>query len=87
MPLYLVEAAFNGITLEALAELQREMVGASEDLTRDGKFVRFIRATFLPGDSRCLCLFEATDPTFAQEATERARIPSTTIVNAVELSE
>jgi hypothetical protein len=71
--------------MERLAEVHRAMAGSSQELTEAGKFVRFVRATFLPGDSRCFCLFEATDPSFAMEASERAEIPYEGIANAFEL--
>jgi hypothetical protein len=85
MPLYLVESKLPEITMERLEEVLRVMVDISEELTDAGKSVHLVRATFLPGDSRCFCLVEATDPAFAIEASERAQIPYERIANAFEV--
>jgi hypothetical protein len=85
MPLYLVESSLPGITMERLEEVHRVMADISKELMAAGKFVRFVRAIFLPGDSRCFALFEAADPAFAMEASERAQIPYERIANAFEV--
>ena len=86
MPHYLVESMLPGVTIADLEAVQRAMAATSEQLTLDGKHVRYVRATFLPGDSRCLCIFEATDPAFVLEVNDRANVPYTRVTNAVELS-
>jgi hypothetical protein len=85
MPLYLVESRLPGITMERLEEVNRAMADISRELMDAGKFVRFVRATFLPGDSRCFCLIEAADPSFAMEASELAQMPYDRISNAFEV--
>lgn len=86
MPVYLVERDLPGITMEQLAAAQQAAIETSTQLTTEGKPVRYIRSTFVPGESRCMCLFEAATPELAQHVNDRARIPYTRILNAVDLT-
>jgi hypothetical protein len=55
-------------------------------MTSQGKPVRYIRSTFVPGDSRCMCLFEAPNAENVRELNETAKIPFTRIVEAEDLT-
>jgi Nickel responsive protein SCO4226-like len=56
------------------------------ELSAQGKHVRYIRSTFVPGENKCMCLFEAPNPENVREANERAKIPFTRIVVAADLT-
>ncbi len=86
MPVYMVDRHLPGITNEQLATAQAAAIETSQRLTTEGKRVRYIRSTFVPGESRCMCLFEADTPQLVKEANEAAKIPFTRIVEALDLT-
>ena len=86
MPVFMVERDLPGIKMEQLAAAQKAAIEAGKELTAEGKQVRYIRSTFVPGDSKCMCLFEASNPENVREANERAKIPFTKIVPAMDLT-
>jgi hypothetical protein len=49
----------------------------SDKFTADGKAVRYIRTTFVPGEAHCMCLFEAANPELVKEVNDAAQIPYT----------
>jgi len=86
MAVYLVERDLPGVTVEELAAAQKRAIQVGLELTAQGKDVRYIRSTFVPGENRCMCLFEAPNPEHVREANERAAIPFTRIVPAEDLT-
>jgi hypothetical protein len=86
MPVYMVERDLPGITMEQLADAQKRAIQVGKELTAEGRQVRYIRSTFVPGEARCICLFEAANPQHVREANERAEIPYTRIVPAEDLT-
>jgi hypothetical protein len=86
MPVFLVERDLPGITMEELASAQKRAIQIGKELTAEGREVRYIRSMFVPGESKCMCLFEAPSPDNVREANERAQIPFTRIVIAEDLT-
>jgi muconolactone delta-isomerase len=86
MSVYLVERDLPGVTMEQLAAAQKKAIQVGMELTRQGKQVRYIRSTFVPGEHKCMCLFEAPNSENVREANERAEIPFTRIVRAEDLT-
>jgi len=86
MPVYMVERDLPGITMEQLATAQKKAIQMGKELTAEGRQVRYIRSTFVPGEARCMCLFEAPNPQHVREVNERAEIPFTRIVPAEDLT-
>lgn len=86
MAVYMVERNLPGIKMDQLAAAQKAAITTSQDMTREGKKVRYIRSTFVPGDSRCMCLFEASDPKVVEEVNRKANIPFTKITEALDLT-
>ena len=86
MAVYMVERDLPGITMEELAAAQKRAIQTGKALTAQGKAVRYIRSTFVPGENRCMCLFEAANPEFVREANELAQVPFTRIVAAADLT-
>jgi len=82
----MVERDLPGVKMEQLAAAQKRAIEAGKELTAQGKEVRYIRSTFVPGQNKCMCLFEAPNPENVKEANERAQIPFTRIVEAVDLT-
>lgn len=86
MSVYLVERDLPGVTMEQLAAAQKKAIQVGMELTAQGKQVRYIRSTFVPGEHKCMCLFEAPNSENVREANERAEIPFTRIVRAEDLT-
>jgi hypothetical protein len=86
MGVYLVERTLPGITTDDLAAAQKRAIQAGKELTAEGRAVRYIRSTFIPGEQTCMCLFEAPTSEHVREANERAQIPFTRIVPAQDLT-
>lgn len=85
MPVYLVERDLPGATLAQLAAIRDAARVACDRLTMEGTLVRYLRSTFVPGESRCLCLFEALDAQRVREVNEAAQVPYSRIVVALDL--
>ncbi|HEY7139906.1 MAG TPA: DUF4242 domain-containing protein [Methylomirabilota bacterium] len=86
MAVYMAERNLQGITMEQLAAAQKSAIETGKQMTAGGKPVRYIRSTFVPGDSRCMCLFESTSPELVKELNEKAKIPFIRIVEALDLT-
>ena len=86
MPVYMVERELPGVTMEQLADAQKKAIQTGKELTAEGRQVRYLRSMFVPGESRCMCLFEAASADHVKEANERAQIPFTRIVPANDLA-
>lgn len=86
MPVYMVERDLPGITMEQLAAAQKRAIQMGKELTAEGRQVRYIRSMFVPGEAKCMCLFEAANPQNVREANVRAEIPFTRIVAAEDLT-
>ncbi len=86
MSVYMADRNLPGITLEQLAEAQKAAIETSQHFTAEGKPVRYLRSTFLPDESRLMCLFEATDATLVRDVNEAAELPFVRIVEALDLA-
>jgi hypothetical protein len=86
MSVFMVERNLKGITMDQLAAAQRRAMDTSKSFTDRGKEVRYIRTTFIPGEERSMCLFEAASPDVVKEVNEEARIPFVRIVEALDLT-
>ena len=86
MPVYMVDRNLPGITMDQLAAAQKAAIATSQKFTAEGKKVRYIRSTFVPGESRCMCLFEASNPELVKEVNQAAQIPFSRVVPAEDLT-
>jgi hypothetical protein len=86
MPVYMVERELPGIKMEQLAAAQKAAIETGKRMTEEGKKVRYIRTAFVPGEARCMCMFEASNPEFVRELNETAKIPFKRIVEAMDLT-
>ena len=86
MSVYMADRSLPGITLEQLAAAQKAAIETSWRFSAEGKPVRYLRSTFLPEESRLMCLFEADDPTLVRDVNEAAQLPFTRIVEALDLA-
>jgi hypothetical protein len=86
MPVYMVDRSLPGITKDQLAAAQKAAIATSQRFSEQGKKVRYIRSMFVPGESRCMCLFEASSPQLVEEVNRAAQIPFTRVVPAEDLT-
>ena len=86
MSVYMVDRDLPGIQMDQLAAAQKAAIETSEKFTAEGKPVRYIRTTFVPGEAHCMCLFEADSADHVRQVNETARIPFTRIVEALDLT-
>jgi hypothetical protein len=86
MAVYMVERELPGITPEQLARAQRAAIATSRRFTDQGTPVRYIRSTFVPDDSTCMCLFEAPTRQMVREVNDVAKLPFTRIIEALDLT-
>jgi hypothetical protein len=86
MTVYMVDRSLPGITMDQLAAAQKAAIETSEQFSSDGKHVRYIRSTFVPGEDHCMCLFEAENPQLVRDVNETAQIPFTRITEALDLT-
>lgn len=86
MAVYMVERDLKGITMDQLAAAQKGAIETGKRMTAEGKPVRYIRSMFVPGEARCMCLFEAPNAERVKELNEAAKIPFSRIVEALDLT-
>ena len=86
MGVYLVDRDLPGITHEQLVAVQQAEITASQQLATAGQRVRYLRSVFIPGEARCMCLFEADSEAAVAALNQAARLPFTRIVAALDLS-
>lgn len=86
MPVFMVERNLPGITMDQLAAAQQAAIRTSAEFTARGEHVRYIRSTFLPGDARCMCLFEAATAEVVQTVNDAAQIPYVRVTGALDLT-
>lgn len=85
MALFLVERNLPDIDAEGLAGAQRAAIAASERLSAEGRPLRYIRSTFIPGEDRCFCLFESSDAATVAEGNRAAGLPFERVMAAQDL--
>ena len=86
MPVYMVERDLKGVTMDQLGAAQKAAIETGKKMTAAGKQVRYIRSTFVPGEARCMCLFEAPNAQNVKDLNESAKIPFSRIVEAMDLT-
>ena len=85
MTVFAVERSLPGITIEALGQAQASAIASAEKATAEGMPVRYLRSVFMPGASRCLCLFEAASADDIRRVNDAAGLPYTAVSEAMDL--
>ena len=86
MSVYMVERSLKGIAMSDLAAAQKTAIVTAQQYTSEGTPVRYIRSTFVPESGACLCLFEADTLDAVARLNEKARLPFSRIVEALDLT-
>lgn len=86
MPVFMVERDLPGISMDALAAAQRKAIDTADAFRERGDDIRYIRSTFVPGESHCMCLFEAPTADVVRKLNDDAGIPYTRVTEALDLT-
>jgi hypothetical protein len=86
MLVYMVDRDLPGFTSAQLLALQQTAIAACRRFTAQGRPIQYLRSMFVPGESRCMCLFAAPEPTLVRMVNEAAQLPFTRIVEALDLA-
>ena len=86
MAVFMVERDLKGITMEGLAAAQKKAIEFSDSFHEEGRAVRYIRTTFVPGEDRSMCLFEAETASDVENVNKAAQIPYVRVVEALDLT-
>jgi uncharacterized protein DUF4242 len=82
--LFLVFRDLPGVTRDQYAAVQRAAADASRT-SELGRPVRYLGGFFLPGAGRAICLFEASSAADVAAVNQRAAVPVTDVVEAIDL--
>jgi hypothetical protein len=72
---FLVEHYRPGLTADELGAWATRVRDTAGEMEREGRPVRYLRATIVPTDESLLCVFEAAAEELVREAYARAGIP------------
>jgi len=86
MPKYMVERHLPGFKAEQLPGAAGLAKRATSEMAKEGVPVRYLGSTFVPGEERCLCMFEGPSAEAVREANVRAGLPLERIVEATNIS-
>ena len=86
MARYLAELYLSKTGSDGLREAAARARSAAEELSREGRPVRYVRALFLGEDETCFHVYEAATAASVLEAAERAGISVERVVEAVEIA-
>ena len=86
MSVYMVERDLPGITMDQLASAQRAAIKTSNRFTAEGIPVRYVRSSYVPGEHRVMCLFEAESAESVERVNRAAGIPFARVIEAMDLS-
>jgi hypothetical protein len=80
---FLLELYVSRSTPDAVANGAERTRLAAEQLTREGKPVRYVRSLFMPEDETCFHLCEAASADDVRLAAERAALPFDRLIETV----
>jgi hypothetical protein len=85
MEVFMVERSLMGIPMDQLAAAQQRAIATAAQMTAAGTPIRYLRSTFVPGDGRCMCLFESNSSEAVEELNRKAEIPFYRVRPALDL--
>jgi hypothetical protein len=80
---FLVEHYRPGLSAEELGAWAARVRDTTNEMEREGKAVRYLRATIVPTDESLFCVLEAATEHLVREAYARAEIPFERITAAI----
>lgn len=86
MSVFMVERDLKGISMEQLGGAQKAAMAEAEKMRGEGEKIGYIRSTFAPDDGRCMCLFDGESAEQVKSLNDRAGLPYTQVVAAMDLT-
>ena len=86
MPVYMVERKLENISMDELSGAQAAAIDKAAELTASGVSMRYIRSTFVPGDGRCMCLFEGPSEQAVKQLNDDIQVPYEKVTPAFDLT-
>ena len=83
MAQFLLELYVSRSDATAVERVAASARRAAQQLTREGKPVRYLRSIFVPEDETCFHLYEAASACVVKEAARRAALPFDRVTEAV----
>ena len=83
--LFLAERVMPDMTAADLTAIQHTLLKAARRTTTTGRPVRYVRAVYIPSQSRLMGLFEAADAEAVRAAIRLAQLPCSTVEQVVDL--
>lgn len=83
--LFLVEQVMPNMTAADLTAIQHTLAEAAHRTTAAGRPVRYVRAVYVPSQSRLVGLFEAADADAVRAAVRLAQLPFVPIEPVIDL--
>jgi hypothetical protein len=87
MRTFVIERDLDGISMPDLHGLVAASLRQVARMREAGDLVHYLGSTFLPGEGRCFCLYQAKDEAVLSELNLSARLPATRIVAAIALAQ
>ena len=85
MATFLVLRELPGLTRDQYAAAQQAVSEAARQASIGGRGVRHLGGFFMPGDGRAICIFCAESRVDVTAVNERAGVPFTEVLEAIEL--
>lgn len=85
MATLLVFRQLPGVTRDQYAAAQRAAINAADEASTGGHLVRYLGGFFIPGRGRAVCIFGADSRADVTAVNERAGMPFTEVLEAIEL--
>ena len=83
---YMVERHLPQITPDELTAAAMRAKVTTMEMTNEGTPIRYLRSIFVPGEDKCLCLFEGPSAESVEQANRRANIPFERVTETVQIS-
>jgi Protein of unknown function (DUF4242) len=81
---YLVEHYEPGTSADDLSRSARDVRRAAAELAKEGRAVRYLRSTIVPGDEAFMAVFDAPSEELVREAYARAGVSFDRITRAIQ---
>ncbi len=86
MPIFAVQRKLTGISMKDLGAAQKAAIEISDEFSKNGTPVKYIRSNFYPSSEKCTCLFEAADAVVVKLANEKASLPFEEVEEVLDLN-
>ena len=89
MTLYVVDHRLPGAAaadLEQLREVLRDITRRLNETADESTQITFVRSTVIPGEHRCICVFEATSSDLVRRVNEIAQVRISSLSEGLEYS-